>query len=188
MYDYEKKQLFNGYVKEPLPMVILASIVGVALLLFALWGTYEVLTDTNQTTPTTIITSIIKYHKEGPLIVFTASNNQRFNLPKRAVNEELLTSLISNEKSLRLTYDIETIDREIGADILAIDNMENHKIVSYEEVQQADKMQGFLNCIFLWVCFILYFIFISICYYVISHAETFPQFAALLVRRDFRNF
>lgn len=85
--------LFNGYVREPVPMVFLATLVGIVALVFAIWSSIPSNADTNETN-----LIFISYKEDGPIYILTALNGDTYYIPQKAVEDTYVIAGLVDEQ------------------------------------------------------------------------------------------
>ena len=179
---------FNGYVKEPIPMVILASVVGIALLFFSIWSSIDLcIPSDNQTT--TQIAYFVEYEPDGPVFSLLASDGNSYNLPIKVIDDtSMIDHYIESKISLCIEYVSISGDSAISRDIASITTLEGIPIISSDIITEARSTNAKTSSITMWVACLLYWFILSASYYCISNAPQFSRIASLLVRKPFRNF
>lgn len=176
--------LFNGYVREPIPMVFIAVLVLLALLVLATWATIDLFLPVTHNIEVKEI-HFIEYKQDGPIYVLTSNEGYTYDLPVAAVGDlDVIDSLIYNATLVL----VETDTGEQRLDIYSISSLEGDKIISSESLSKAKLFGAYTSTIILWVSCIIYAAFISASYYFVSNAPKYPKIASLLIRESFRNF
>lgn len=180
--------LFNGYVKEPIPIVLLALLVGVVFLIFAIWASVE-LVFPPSCEPTTKETQFVKYEQDGPIYSLLSSDGQSYDLPVASiVDDSLLDSLINNGVSVLIETDSADYEKGHSIDILSLSLLDGTQIVPSDRVSASREDDARKSALIMWVACLIYWIFVSVSYYFVSHATRYPRIASVLVREHFRNF
>lgn len=177
--------LFKGYVREPLPMVLLALLVGIAFIVLTIWATVSVCAPLNNDTDTQLLT-LIEYEIDGPIYLFLASDGSYYDLPSRAIaDSSIIDYLIENKVSVYIEY-VPTTER--SHDIMSISSYDRMPIVKYSVISEARAVNAKISSSIMWCACVIYWLFIAAVYYFVSNAPQYPKIAALLVRESFRNF
>ena len=180
--------LFNGYVKEPIPIVVLALFVGVGFLFFAIWASVESVFPPSYE-PITKEEQFIEYEQDGPLYLLISSNGQSYDLPVDSiVDSSLLDSLINDGVSVLIEIDSAEYEKERSIDILSLSLLDGTKIVPSDRVSASRANDAGKSVLVMWIVCLIYWIFVSISYYFVSNASRYPRIASFLVREHFRNF
>lgn len=180
--------LFNGYVREPLPMVLIASVVGIAFLAFAIWSTIDLCTPLNYNTTIELLT-VVEYEQDGPIYSLLASDGFYYDLPINAIDDSsMIDYLVENKVSVFVEYISATDSNIRSRDIASISTHDQITIVASDIIFEVRASDAKISSIIMWGICLLYWLFIALSYYVICNAPKYPKIAALLVRESFRNF
>ena len=180
--------LFNGYIKEPIPIVVLASLVGVVFLIFAIWSSIELFSP-SSCEPTTKETQFIEYERDGPIYSLLSSDGQSYDLPVASIiDNSLLDLLINNGGSVLIEIDSADYEKGHSIDILSISLLDGTLIVPSDRVSAARINDARKSALIMWVANLIYWLLGSISYYFVSNASRYPKIASVLVREPFRNF
>lgn len=182
--------LFNGYVREPIPMVIFPVIVAIAALFLAVSATADTIRPTPPTSSAEAEEVFAGYEYAGPIFVLSAANGQEYDLPKNAIADDgLLERLTKDSAPVLVEYEVEAdADETSRRDILSVSATDGTCLVSRSATAQARLKNTHRSLLFLWGFCILYLAFIISIYYFVSHAPKYPRIAALLVKKSNRNF
>ena len=96
----------------------------------------------------------------------------------------IIGSLIDNGESVLL----EVVTGGTRSDILSVSSLAGDVIISSDRINQAKVTNARNSVIVMWTACMCYLVFIILSYYFISNAPRYPRIAALLVRKEFRNF
>lgn len=180
--------LFNGYVREPLPMVIPALFVGVVFLVFAIWSTIDLCTPSSYDTTAQLL-RFVEYEKDGPIYSLLASDGFYYDLRCRAIEGSLeIEYLIENETPFFVEYVSPAAGNMGSRDIVSISTHEQQPLIPSNIISEACNTDAKNAAIIMWSACLLYWLFISSSYYFISNAPKYPRIAALLVKKSFRYF
>lgn len=180
--------LFNGYVREPIPMVILAAIVGIALLLFAIWASIDLFI-TSSYDSITREAQFVKFERDGPIYSLLSSDGYSFDLPAASISDiSLIDWLIDNEVSLLVEYASPPAEDNSSLDILSVSMLDGSSIISSCNISEARTIDAWISAAIMWAVCLIYWLFISASYYFISNAPRYSRIASFLVRESFRNF
>lgn len=178
--------LFNGYVRDPIPMVFFAVIVAIALLILAVWATVDLL----RPVPFSSVTAeevFVEYQYDGPIIILRTTNGQKYDLPTDAVGDDaLLKQWTNNGVPVLVEYSVQP--EADSRDVLSVSALDKSCIISRDAITQARSEDTYNSLYVLWGVCILYIFFISISYYFLSNAPKYPRISALLIREPYRNF
>ena len=105
-----ESKLFNGYVIQPIPIVVLTVLVGIAVLYIAVSGTWETLSEMRNPAEYTASECVFTaYRCEGPIYVVTGGDGYRYHLPVKAVDEErVLEDLVESKTPVVMIYKLPT--------------------------------------------------------------------------------
>ena len=181
-------RLFNGYVRNPVPMVFFAVFVAIALLILALWATIDSF-GSKQYSISAVAEVFVEYKQDGPIVELLTVNGQRYDLPTDAVSDNtLLQELIKSSVPVWVEYSIRLDAVENSRNVLSISALDNSSIISIDAIAQARLEDKYIALCVLWGACLLYLTFLVTSYYFISHAPQFPHISSLLVREPYRNF
>lgn len=183
-----ENKLFNGYVRNPIPMVLFAMVVGVALLTLAVWATID---SFRPVQIKSLITEevFVKYTCDGPIFVVSAASGQTYDLPTDAITDSgLLDDLVKNKTSVFVEYLLPINPESISRDALAISSANGVSIVSKDTVTKVRQQDTNASLCVLWTFFFLYLFFVLFSYYFVSRAPKYPRISSLLIRASYRNF
>ena len=184
-----ESKLFNGYVMQPIPIVILWSIVGIAILALAISCSLEPLLE--PSTPECSMTKceFISYSGDGPSFVIRSNEDQVYYLPTDAIEDEhILESIIENKTAVKISYKLPPTKKSNACDIVEITNVDGSVIVSQEAISAANAKNYRNSLITMWSVCLVYWGFGIGGYCILCHAPEHPRLAGLLIRREFRNF
>lgn len=180
--------LFNGYVREPIPIVVLALFVGVIFLIFAIWASVESCFSP-VFEPVAKETQFTEYEQDGPIYSLLSSDGQSYDLPVSSiVDNSLLDSLINDGVSVLIEIDYADYEKGHSVDILSLSLLDGTPIVPSDRVSAARANDTRKSAVIMWAASLIYWTFALLSYYFISNATRYPQIASLLVREPFRNF
>lgn len=180
--------LFNGYVREPIPIVVLASFVGAVFLFFAIWASVEAffLPSCESATKET---RFIEYEQDGPIYSLLSLDGQSYHLPAASiVDHSLLDSLINSEVSLLVEYDSANYEKGSSLDILSVSLLDETSIIPSDRIHAARVNATRKSVLTMWTASLIYWTFATASYYFVSNAPRYPKIASFLVRDSFRNF
>lgn len=182
--------LFNGYVREPIPMFVLPVLVGICALGLALWGTIQYFFPESGTTMQTT-GSLISYELEGPIYVLTFSDNYYYDIPKSVIeNEEFLDQMIESKDVLSIAFT--TVSEELKKrEIDALSTAEGIPVIPSDIIERAEAKNALRGFIILWAFCLIYWSMCISGYYFISHndkSDMHYRIACFLVRERFRYF
>lgn len=184
-----EESLFNGYVLEPIPIVLFAAIVGVALFAFSLWATWDFVFPPSESQSTVEECVIIDYKRDGPIYILRSDSGFSFHLPTDSVeNRSLLDVLISNHVSVAVEYMTPTKKDTITLDVLSISGENGMPIIAKDSVSAAWTKNARNSVIIMWTVCGCYFAFAAGAYYILCNAPKYPRIASVLIRAPYRRF
>ena len=184
MEEKINNRLCNGYVREPVPIVILAIVVLLAFLVLAIWSTVDMLSPATYETEIREV-QFIEYKQDGPIYEILSAEGTLYDLPVLSVdNLVIIDSLIDNGESVLL----EVVTGGTRLDILSVSSLAGDVIISSDRINQAKVTNARTSVIVMWTACMCYLVFVILSYYFISNAPRYPRIAALLVRKEYRNF
>ena len=184
-----QNKLFNGYVREPIPMVILAIIPAIASLGLALWATWDFhFADLDSYTQ--VQTCVINEYREADTdYELVSSSGMVFCLPVDSVaNASILDTLVQNSTCVLVEYSVERKEEYQLHDIVAVSYKDGTCIISEAEIGDVREMQWISTLAWLWGIFTVYATFLMVSYYILCNAPKYPRLANLLIRENWRNF
>lgn len=180
--------LFNDYIREPLPVVIIALVVGIVFLVLAVWSSAELFF---PAIPDCTMSEVefVSYKHDGPVYMLYSSDGSTYDLPVKAINDTSILDYIVNSKSLYFVeHAIPGDDSRISLDIISISTSDGKHIIPSENIAEARKHNGIVSTVIMWATCLMYWGLIVIAYHILSNAPRYPRIAALLVRKSFRKF
>lgn len=179
--------LFNGYVREPIPMVVIPVFVGICFFILALLCTRECLA-TNSYKTTYTSGSLVSYKEDGPIFTLIFSDDFSYNIPKSAVNDaELFDRFLYSQEKILIEY-VSAPESMKRRDIISLSEESGKPYISSDSIAKAQSNNSRNALIVMWVSCAAYWAFILLSYYFICNAPKYPKIAALLVRKEFRYF
>lgn len=178
--------LFNGYVKEPIPIVIIAITVGIVMLALALSAVTELVFGLDGETYTQEVV-FIEYIKDGPIYRLSASNGCVYDLPYESIDSNLLDQLI-NKNSLCEVEVLQTSGNATYLDVLSLKSVGENIYIPENIISSASTKTLKENTAFMCAICVCYWTFILTSYYFVSNAQRYPRIAAMIIRKNFRNF
>ena len=185
-----ESKLFNGYVMQPIPIVVLTVLVGIAVLYIAVSGTWETLAEMRNPAEYTASECVLTaYRCEGPIYVVTGGDGYRYHLPVKAVDEErVLEDLVESKTPVVVIYKLPTDSNTNVRDVVEMSGTDGSAIVTKEEIAAANSENTRKALLIVWsVCLVYWGLSIG-GYCILCHAPEHPRLAGLLIRREFRNF
>ena len=179
--------LFNGYVREPVPMVIIPTIIGIVLLILSFSAIGELSFGLDGDISIREVT-FIEYEKDGPIYRISASDGYIYDLPVDAIDNRLLIDQLISNGTLCEVEALHTKDKSKYFDVISIKSSLGIQIISESCISQARSSTLRSNTLFMCLVCIFYWTFILVGYYFVSNAPRYPRIAALLIRKPFRNF
>ena len=180
--------LFNGYVREPIPMVVLGTLVGVVFLVFSFWASVESISPPSYE-PLIKEIQFIEYEQDGPIYSLLSLDGQSYDLPVASiVDRSLLDSLINDDVSVLIEIDSADSEKGRSIDILSVSLLDGTSIIAFDNIYAARVNATQRSAIIMWAASLIYWTFMATSYYFISNANRYPKIAALFVREGFRNF
>ena len=182
-----ESKLFNGYVIEPIPMVVLTCFVGMCLLGLLLWGIW----DTHHSDDYEIkeaMCTIVSYECDGPVYVIETNQNLRFDLPSGAFENELLDHVIYTNAPVRIKYKCVNTQKRNSYDAVEIRDNKNNLLVTQDTINKINSQNGRRALIVLCSVCLVYWTLVIGGYYILCNAPKYPRLASILIRKPFRNF
>lgn len=187
--DYLESKLFNGYVREPIPSVLIACFVGCAFLFIATSATVDICFSVDEKAVQTEAYTLVSYYEDGPTCVLVSNSGALFAMPIKSVaNYSLLDNLISEEKEIVINREDSTGINEKTHSVISISDKNGNVIISEKDINGARQNAERRALVILWCACTGYWGVIIAAYCVLCHAHRFPRLAALLVRAPYRNF
>lgn len=181
------KILFNGYVRDPIPIVFFALVVGFVFLLFSIYATKEALLTSAEYKSEKKSVQIATYINDGPLCTLMSSDGEKFDLPLK-VFEDNPSLKDSIQKKDVLVIEYTNTGKDKCFDVLSVYSKDNICLISFNTIEAARKDASIISAIIMIVCCCGYWTFIMLSYYFVSRAPRYPRIASLLIRESFRNF
>ena len=185
-----ESKLFNGYVIQPIPIVVLTVLVGIAVLYIAVSGTWETLSEMRNPAEYAASECVFTaYRCEGPIYVVTGGDGCRYHLPVKAVDEEReLEDLVESKTPVVVIYKLPTDSNTNARDVVEMSGTDGSAIVTKEEIAAANSENTRKALLIVWSVCLAYWGLSIGGYWILCHAPEHPRLAGLLIRREFRNF
>lgn len=191
-----ESKLFNGYVMQPIPIVILMSFTLIAFLFVTIWCTADELSPSDYTECAIKKSVIASYYRDEYFFFMRADeytiktdDNNTFSLPVDAIkSEKILGEIIRNRTPVVISYKIPANSNAKAYYIAEITDESGIAIVDSEAIDAARAEDSRNGLITLWAVCLAYWGLGIGGYYILCHAPEHPRLAGLLIRREFRNF
>ncbi len=184
--------LFNGYVREPIPIAVIALVLGFVLLVFAVMSTCEYVKLSHSTVQTEKMEcTVIGYeHEKGsPIYVLSTDIGVAVHVPIDAVqNPHILDLLIIEQAVISIEYTAPTSMEYSQVSVISITDAEGMPILPRDEVLEARKEDGIEAQIILWSICLIYWVLLGCLNHILCNAQKYPRIASLLIRAPYRNF
>lgn len=180
-------KLFNGYVLDPFPKALLMCLPGVGLIIISVMASMEFI---SITIPESLKENVlvIESMEEKNSILFLKSEDRTYAIFSDAIiDANELQSAVSRKQKIKISYFQDAQSDEHNLEIWSIKG-ENSLFATYETVYKAEIGHARKTVFLLWLAALIYWGIIIGCFYILSHAEKYPKFAALLIRKEHRNF
>lgn len=191
-----ESKLFNGYVIQPIPIVILVGFTLIAFLFIAIWCTVEELSPPENTEYAIKESMFVSYSRDEYFFFMKADeyiiktdDDGAFSLPVDTVeSEEILERIIKNRMPVVVSYNVPSNPNAKVYYIAEITNADGTVIVDREAISAARAENSREGLTMLWVICLVYWGLGIGGYCILCHAPEHPRLAGLLIRREFRNF
>ena len=191
-----ESKLFNGYVIQPIPIVILSGFTLIAFLFIAILCTVEELSPVENTEYAIKESMFVSYSRDEYFFFMKADeytiktdDDGAFSLPVDAVkSEEILEKIIKNRMPVFISYNVPSNPNAKVYYIAEITDVDGTVIVDHEAISAARAEDSHEGLTMLWVICLVYWGLGIGGYCILCHAPEHPRLAGLLIRREFRNF
>lgn len=191
-----ESKLFNGYVMQPIPIVILSGFTLIAFLFIAIWCTVEELSPVENTEYAIKESMFVSYSRDEYFFFMKADeyiiktdDDGAFSLPVDAVkSEEILEKIIKNRMPVVVSYNVPSNSNAKVYYIAEITDADGTVIVDHEAISAARAEDSHEGLTMLWAICLVYWGLSIGGYWILCHAPEHPRLAGLLIRREFRNF
>ena len=191
-----ESKLFNGYVIQPIPIVILGGFTLIAFLFIAIWCTVEELSPAENTEYAIKESMFVSYSRDEYFFFMKADeyiiktdDDGAFSLPVDAVkSEEILEKIIKNLMPVVVSYNVPSNPNAKVYYIAEITDADGTVIVDHEAISAARAENSHEGLTMLWAICLAYWGLGIGGYWILCHAPEHPRLAGLLIRREFRNF
>lgn len=191
-----ESKLFNGYVMQPIPIVILVGFTLIAFLFIAIWCTVEELSPAENAEYAIKESMFVSYSRDEYFFFMKADeyimktdNDGAFSLPVDTVeSEEILEKIIKNRMPVVVSYNVPSNPNAKVYYIAEITDADGTVIVDHEAISAARAENSREGLTMLWVICLVYWGLGIGGYCILCHAPEHPRLAGLLIRREFRNF
>lgn len=185
-----ESKLFNGYVIQPIPIVVMTVLVGIAVLYIAVSGTWETLSEISSPAEYAASECVFTaYRCEGPIYVVIGGDDCQYHLPVKAVDEErVVEDLVESKTPVVVIYKLPTDSNTNVRDVAEMSGTDGSAIVTKEEIAAANSENTRRALLIVWSVCLAYWGLSIGGYCILCHAPDHPRLAGLLIRREFRNF
>ncbi len=183
--------LFNGYVREPIPIAFLILVVGLSLLALGIWGICDYFQPADLQSSRTADFIITEYEDDGPICVLYSDGKLCLWLPTSiAKSGSSVEWLIKARIPVKAKYTVQNIDATgtISGSLISLATEDGRDIFTEEEITQANQKNGQQALFVLWTVCAGYWLFAGISYYIVCNAPRYPHLAAVIIRKNYRNF
>ena len=183
----KQRSFFNGYVRNPGPIVFIIAIVGLFIVSVALLCTVP-LVKNDSCNLQQIVTQINHIETKGN-VVYLYTNMGVFSVQNDLVyNYSALNNSVADYDEFQIHYKPFSENHELEGLVWELADSKGKTYVAEETVREYQKESNRIMAIASWSIVVFYSI-ISLClWYFLSNASKYPRIAALLVRRQWRNF
>ena len=182
-------KLFNGYVAEPIPIVVIASIVAIAFLAVSLWATWDIVMYSRITTISTTECTIVDYRSDEFDYLLISDSGVFYTLPKAVIeNSEILDKVLDENPQIVIEYGECISEQKEAYDIFAISNTRGESIIDSDAIKDVRTSANVKPLLILWSACAVYYVYIIGSYLILCNAPKYPRIASLLIRAPYRNF
>jgi len=183
----KQRSFFNGYVRDPGPIVFIIAIVGLFVVSVALLCTVPLVKNDSDNLQQ-IITQINHIETKGNA-VYLHTNMGVFSVQNDLIyNYSDLKNSVADYNEFQIHYKPISENHESDGLVWELADSKGIIYVSEETVREFQQESHRMMAIASWSIVIIYSI-ISLClWYFLRNASKYPRVAALLVRKQWRNF
>jgi hypothetical protein len=185
---YSKQHsFFNGYVRDPGSIVFIIAIVGLFVVSVALLCTVP-LVKNDSVNLQQIITKIDHIETKGS-VVYLHTNMGVFSVQNDWIcNASALDNNVADYDEFQICYKPFSENHKLEGLVWELSDSTGLIYVDEETVRENQMESNRMMAIASWSVVVIYSI-VSVClWYFLSNAPKYPRIAALLVRRQWRNF
>lgn len=179
--------LFNGYVKEPLSIIVFPLIVGIALLALSIWSYVDFLFPPSANLMEKEVV-FVECVLEGPIYNLSTSDNATYYMPRKSIADSMLIDKMINERTPVKVECLSLDSSNTIFDIHSLSTIDGSSIISSEAIIYANVENAQISIVIMWTICILYWTFILSSYFFVSNAPQYPRIASFLIREAYRNF
>lgn len=159
-----ESKLFNGYVIQPIPIVILGGFTLIAFLFIAIWCTVEELSPAENTEYAIKESMFVSYSRDEYFFFMKADeyiiktdDDGAFSLPVDAVkSEEILEKIIKNRMPVVVSYNVPSNPNAKVYYIAEITDADGTVIVDHEAISAARAENSHEGLTMLWAICLAY--------------------------------
>lgn len=183
----KKRSFFNGYVRDPGPIVFIIVIVGLFVVSVALVCTVPLVK--NDSYSLQQIMTQINHIETNENVVYLHTNIGVFSVQNDLIyNYSALNDSVADYDEFQIHYKPFSENHELEGLVWELADSKGIIYVAEETVREYQKESNRMMAITSWIIVVFYSI-ISLClWYFLSNASKYPRMAALLVRKQWRNF
>ena len=183
----KQRSFFNGHVREPGPIIFIIAIVGLFVVSAALLCTVPLVK--NESYNLQQITTQINHIETREDVVYLHTNMGVFSVQNDLIyNYSDLNDRVADYDEFQIRYKPFLENHELEGLVWELADSKGMIYVAEETVREYQKESNSMMAIASWSIVVFYSI-ISFClWYFLSNASKYPRIAALLVRRQWRNF
>lgn len=183
----KQRSFFNGYVRDPGSIVFIIAIVGLFVVSVALLCTVP-LVKNDSVNLQQIITKIDHIETKGS-VVYLHTNMGVFSVQNDWIcNASALDNNVADYDEFQICYKPFSENHKLEGLVWELSDSTGLIYVDEETVRENQMESNRMMAIASWSVVVIYSI-VSVClWYFLSNAPKYPRIAALLVRRQWRNF
>ena len=183
-----KRKLFNGYVREPLPIFLIGVCIILCTLVESCWITWTTLHKALPC-PDNIETYIVSYEINGPNCQIATSAGYNFYLPSEAISDISILSNLVDSETVQIEYDRASYDkRSDDFCIISLMEVNGSYIISGDAISEANAENEKKNILYSWGFTGVSSFLLGLAYYILCNAPRYPHIANLLIRKEYRYF
>ena len=185
----KQRRYFNGFVRDPVPIVFLIVFVGLCVVAVAIFCTVTLVKDEDDMINLQQVTTKINHIETKENVVYLHTNMGIFSVPNDLIcNYSSLNNSVANFNEFQIHYKPLSENNKLEGLVRRLADSTGLIYVTEEAVREYKKESNRMATTAAWSIVVIYSIFSLCIWYFLSNATKYPRIAALMVKRQWRNF
>ena len=188
MQNSKRSKYFNGYVRNPRIIVFMTAIVGIFAFSIAILCTFLLIVQSGSVDLQQITTQINQI-EEKETVIYLHTDMGVFSIPDELLHDNAeLENCVENKKYFSIQYKPLSKNSEIQGSVWELVDSDGMRYLDAETTREYRQDNYWHMTSIAWILVGVYTLITWGIWYCLSHAPKYPHLAALLVRKQWRNF